>query len=63
MKSLGQNPSEAELKDMINEVDDDGKSRSRRLFKRSQLLWGSADLGQSMAPLKRKEGKSLNTRK
>lgn len=28
MRSLGQNPTEAELQDMINEVDADGKSKS-----------------------------------
>lgn len=33
MKSLGQAPSETELKDMINEVDADGESRfSHKMF-------------------------------
>jgi len=32
MRSLGQNPTEQELMDMINEVDEDGKSFTVSLF-------------------------------
>ena len=33
MRSLGQNPTEAELQDMINEVDADGKSLVQGVWK------------------------------
>ena len=40
MRSLGQNPTEAELQDMINEVDADGKNIIRYIyiFKASLLM-------------------------
>ena len=39
MRSLGQNPSEAELRDIINEVDQDGKSSSVYVVKWIDITW------------------------